>query len=337
MNILVTGGAGFIGSNFLLSMVPRYPMHTFINADILSYAANINNLNSIAEASNYKFEHVDIANNEAVFKLFEKHKPELVLHFAAESHVDRSIVDPHIFLRTNIEGTYNLLEACRAYWAPGNGLFHHVGTDEVYGSLGYSGLFSESSKYDPSSPYSASKASSDHLVRAWARTFGLNIRITNCCNNYGPYQFPEKLIPLMISNLIERKPLPIYGKGKNVRSWIYVTDHCDAIWSVIQNGRSGETYNVGGGNEYKNIDVINMLIECISEEIGTNINELMRLIVYVSDRPGHDLRYAIDSTKIEKELGWYPKESFKSGLCKTVRWYLNNQAWCNEVKTGKCQ
>jgi dTDP-glucose 4,6-dehydratase len=258
-----------------------------------------------------------------------------VVHFAAESHVDRSIAGPKAFLRANVEGTYNLLEACRAHWKPGTGLLHHVSTDEVYGSLGATGLFTETTRYDPSSPYSASKAASDHLVRAWARTFGLSTRITNCSNNYGPYQFPEKLIPLMINNLVERKPLPVYGKGENVRNWLYVTDHCEAIWTVMQKGKNGETYNVGGPSEHQNMDVIRLLIRLVAEETGADPDALTRLIQYVTDRPGHDLRYAIDSTKLKTELGWAPKETFEAGLRKTVRWYLDNKPWCDEVRSGE--
>jgi dTDP-glucose 4,6-dehydratase len=334
MRILVTGGAGFIGSNFLLLLVPRFPEHTFVNVDALTYAANLKNLVSIQDRANYAFERADIADSDAVLALFEKHRPELIVHFAAESHVDRSIRGPRAFVRANIEGTYNLLEASRATWPHGEGLFHHVSTDEVYGSLGPTGSFTEESRYDPSSPYSASKAASDHLVRAWARTFGLRVKITNCSNNYGPYQFPEKLIPLMIANLLQRGPLPVYGSGENVRSWLYVTDHCEAIWTVIERGRPGETYNIGGGNERKNIDVVHQLIQIVSEETGADRDELTRLITYVTDRPGHDLRYAIDAMKIQTELGWYPKETLETGLRKTVRWYLENESWCNEVRSG---
>jgi len=334
MKIVVTGGAGFIGSNFLNLLVPRHPEHTFVNVDVLTYAANLKNLSAIDKAPNYAFERVDIADFEAVDAVFKKHTPELVVHFAAESHVDRSIKGPRAFIRANIEGTFNLLEACRAHWKPGFGLFHHVSTDEVYGSLDDGGLFTEETRYDPSSPYSASKAASDHLVRAYARTFKLATKVTNCSNNYGPLQFPEKLIPLMINNILERKPLPVYGKGENVRDWLYVTDHCEAIWTVIQKGKVGDTYNIGGFNELKNIDVVHKLIRVVSEETGAPEQELLKLITYVTDRPGHDLRYAIDATKLERELGWKPKETFETGFRKTVRWYLENRAWVEEVRSG---
>lgn len=334
MKIVVTGGAGFIGSNFLNLLVPRHPEHTFINVDALTYAANLKNLVSIDKLSNYAFERVDIADFDAVDALFKKHMPDLVVHFAAESHVDRSIKGPRAFLKANVEGTFNLLEACRAHWPVGQGLFHHVSTDEVYGSLGESGYFTEETRYDPSSPYSASKAASDHLVRAYARTFKLQTKITNCSNNYGPLQFPEKLIPLMISNLLERKPLPVYGKGENVRDWLYVTDHCEAIWRVIEKGAVGETYNIGGHNELKNIDVVKRLIQIVAEETHASEAELLSLITYVTDRPGHDQRYAIDAGKLQRELDWKPRESFETGIRKTVRWYLENKAWVEEVRSG---
>ncbi len=335
MKILVTGGAGFIGSNFLNLLVPRHPEHHFVNVDCLTYAANLRNLEPVSRASNYAFERCDIAEFEQVMALFEQHEPDLIVHFAAESHVDRSISGPRAFIRANIEGTFNLLEACRAKWQPGQGLFHHVSTDEVYGSLGDGGLFVEETPYDPSSPYSASKAASDHLVRAYVRTFGLAAKITNCSNNYGPLQFPEKLIPLMISNLLDRKPLPVYGKGLNVRDWLYVTDHCEAIWTVIQKGKVGETYNIGGHNEQKNIDVVHKLCKIVAKLTNTPEAELLALITYVTDRPGHDQRYAIDATKIANELGFKPQETFETGLEKTVRWYLDNAAWIQEVKSGE--
>jgi dTDP-glucose 4,6-dehydratase len=335
MNILVTGGAGFIGSNFLNLFVRRWTGHTFINVDALTYAANLRNLSPIAAAPNYRFEHVDIADLDSVMSLFETYHPQLVVHFAAESHVDRSIRGPRAFLRANVEGTLNLLEACRAYWVQGQGLFHHVSTDEVYGSLGSTGRFTEATRYDPSSPYSASKAASDHLVRAYVRTFGLNAKISTCSNNYGPLQFPEKLIPLMILNLLERKPLPVYGRGQNVRDWLYVSDHCEAIWAVIERGKLGETYNIGGHNEQRNIDVIRLLIRIVAEDTGASEKELLDLITYVTDRPGHDLRYAIDARKIKRELGWTPRETFESGIRKTVRWYLENKEWCDAVRSGQ--
>lgn len=334
MNVLVTGGAGFIGANFIRLLVPRHPEHRFINVDALTYAANPKSLAPIEHAENYAFERVDITDADAVDACFERHAPDLVVHFAAESHVDRSILGPKQFIRTNVEGTFNLLESCRKRWKKGEGLFHHVSTDEVYGSLGETGLFTEETRYDPSSPYSASKASSDHLVRAWHRTYGMPVKITNCSNNYGPLQFPEKLIPLMIMNLVDRKPLPIYGKGVNVRDWLYVTDHCEAIWTVIAKGAVGETYNVGGHNELQNMEVIDALIRLVAEKTGADAGELDALKTYVTDRPGHDLRYAIDASKIERECGWTPKETFETGLRKTVQWYLANEPWVTDVRSG---
>jgi dTDP-glucose 4,6-dehydratase len=335
MLIFVTGGAGFIGSEFLRLLVPRYPEHQFVNVDKLTYAANLLSLESIASLPNYRLEQVDIADAEQVAGLFSRHQPDLVVHFAAESHVDRSILGPGEFVRTNIDGTFQLLEACRQHWKTKPGLFHHVSTDEVYGSLGAEGLFTEDTRYDPSSPYSASKASSDHLVRAYARTYGMRTRITNCSNNYGPYQFPEKLIPLMIMNCLERKPLPVYGKGDNIRDWLFVTDHCEAIWRVIESGKDGETYNVGGHNEVKNIDVVHRLCKAVAQETGAPESEILGLITYVQDRPGHDLRYAIDATKIKRELGWTPRETFETGLIKTVRWYIQSSEWVKRVRSGE--
>ncbi len=334
MNVLVTGGAGFIGANFLELSVPRFPEHRFVNADALTYAANLRSVEGVAERANYGFERVDITDAGAVDDLFERVRPRLVVHFAAESHVDRSIKGPRQFIRTNVEGTLNLLEACRKHWPDGEGLFHHVSTDEVYGSLGETGLFTEETPYDPSSPYSASKAASDHLVRAYVRTYGLRAKITNCSNNYGPRQFPEKLIPLMILNALERKPLPIYGAGANVRDWLYVDDHCEAIWAVIERGEVGRTYNVGGHNEIRNIDVVDRLCAVIAEETGARVDELLALKVFVKDRPGHDLRYAIDASRIGAECGWRPKETFETGLRKTVRWYLDHPEWVSDVQSG---
>src|SRR5688572_25552537 len=336
MKIFVTGGAGFIGSNFLRLLVPRHPEHHFVNVDKLTYAANLLSLEDIAQSPNYQLEQVDIADATQVAGLFSRHQPELVVHFAAESHVDRSILGPGEFVRTNIEGTFQLLEACRQLWKNTKpGLFHHVSTDEVYGSLGDEGLFTEETRYDPSSPYSASKASSDHLVRAYARTYGMRTRITNCSNNYGPYQFPEKLIPLMILNCLERKPLPVYGKGVNVRDWLYVTDHCEAIWRVIEAGKDGDTYNIGGHNEVKNIDVVRRLCSNVAQETKVPEAEILGLITYVQDRPGHDMRYAIDASKIKRELGWTPKETFESGMQKTVRWYIQSSEWVKRVRSGE--
>jgi dTDP-glucose 4,6-dehydratase len=337
MKILVTGGAGFIGANFLNLLVPRHPEHHFVNLDALTYAANLRSLAGLDGSPNYTFVRADLVDFEVVRAVLRQHRPEVVIHFAAESHVDRSIAGPRPFLRTNVEGTFNLLEACRELWPAGQGLLHHVSTDEVYGSLGAEGLFTEETRYDPSSPYSASKAASDHLVRAWGRTFGVPVKITNCSNNYGPLQFPEKLIPLMIQNLLERKPLPVYGQGENVRDWLYVGDHCEAIWTVVERGRVGETYNIGGRSEQRNIDVVKQLCAIVAEETKTSEAELLALITYVKDRPGHDLRYAIDASKIARDLGWRPRETFATGLRKTVRWYLGHQDWVESVRTGEYQ
>jgi dTDP-glucose 4,6-dehydratase len=336
MKIMVTGGAGFIGANFLNGLVPELQEHQFINVDKLTYAPNLGSLKAIDSLPNYTLRRVDITDMDGVDAVFDEFDPDLVVHFAAESHVDRSILGPREFVRTNIEGTFNLLEACRNRWSgDDNRLFHHVSTDEVYGSLGDAGLFEETTAYDPSSPYSASKAASDHIVRAYHRTFGLPIKITNCSNNYGPMQFPEKLIPLMILNTVSRKPLPIYGKGLNVRDWLYVTDHCEAIWSVIQKGRVGRTYNIGGNNEMQNIEVVDTLCRIVAEETDTDVGELFALKVFVTDRPGHDLRYAIDASRIREECGWEPTETFDTGIRKTVQWYLSNQDWVRDVLTGE--
>lgn len=342
MIVWVTGGAGFIGSNFLLRYVPTSPEHRFINVDKLTYAANLLSLESIAERGNYKLARVDICDMDALDKLAGEEPPDVIVHFAAESHVDRSILGPREFVRTNVEGTFNLLEIARKHWSPSKDakasaskVFHHVSTDEVYGSLGETGLFTEETRYDPSSPYSSTKASSDHLVRAYARTYGLQTRITNCSNNYGPRQFPEKLIPLVIQNILERKKLPIYGAGTNVRDWLYVDDHADAIWTVLHKGVNGETYNVGGHNEKKNIEVVDTLCALVAKQTGADVNELLALKTYVADRPGHDLRYAIDASKIERELGWKPIESFETGMEKTVRWMIENQPWVSAVKSGE--
>ncbi|MGE0680697.1 MAG: dTDP-glucose 4,6-dehydratase [Candidatus Binatia bacterium] len=336
MKILVTGGAGFIGSNFLQLFVPRYPEHLFINLDKLTYAANLSSLDEVSRLPNYTFVRVDIADASAVLAVFQEYMPELIIHFAAESHVDRSIFGPAEFIQTNIAGTFNLLEACRATWTSAmRGLFQHVSTDEVYGSLGDDGLFTEETRYDPSSPYSASKAASDHLVRAYHRTFGLPVKLTNCSNNYGPRQFPEKLVPLMILNALKGKPLPIYGAGRNVRDWLYVEDHCEAIWQVIEHGRIGETYNIGGNSEKANIDVVRAICQVLAEETGRAAQEFENLMTFVPDRPGHDLRYAMDTTRIRTELGWEPQENFASGLRKTVRWYLDNRTWVDQVQTGE--
>ena len=338
--ILVTGGAGFIGSNFVLQQL-RSEQTSVINLDKLTYAGNLHNLESIGDDRRYEFVQGDIADGELVGSLLRKHQPNAIVHFAAESHVDRSIRGPEAFIRTNIDGTFALLEEVREYW---NGLgreeskrfrFLHVSTDEVYGSLGPEDApFSETTQYAPNSPYAASKAASDHLVRAYHHTYGLPTLTTNCSNNYGRFQFPEKLIPLMILNALEEKPLPVYGDGKNVRDWLYVEDHCEAIGIVLQGGRLGETYNIGGWNEKPNIEIVQTVCDLV-DEMSPKPGKLRReLITFVKDRPGHDRRYAIDARKIERELGWKPKETFDTGLRKTVRWYLENQAWVRDVTSG---
>ncbi len=336
MKILITGGAGFIGSNFLLDSVQARKNDHFVNADCLTYAANLQNLSSLEGSSNYEFSRTDITNGQAVFDLFEKVEPDVVFHFAAESHVDRSITGPGAFIQANVIGTFNLLEAARRQKNK-DVLFHHVSTDEVYGSLGPQGLFTEKTPYDPSSPYSASKASSDHLVRAYHRTYGLPVRITNCSNNYGPYQFPEKLIPLMIRNALQKKPLPIYGNGKNIRDWLYVGDHVSAIWAVQDRGKVGETYNIGGNNESSNIDLVQTLCRLLAEITNKPEHEYLDLITYVKDRPGHDQRYAIDATKIKEECAWTPSETIETGLRKTVEWYVQNQEWVESITSGEYQ
>ena len=333
--ILVTGGCGFIGSNFIRYLVEKdEPIH-IVNLDKLTYAGNTQNLNDITD-SVYTLIEGDICDPNLVESLFNTHRFDSVVHFAAESHVDRSIDGPAEFIQTNVVGTLNLLEKSRAYCNSTDNKdfrFLHVSTDEVYGSLGDNGKFIETTPYDPSSPYSASKAGSDHLVRAWHRTFDLPILITNCSNNYGPHQFPEKLIPLMIINCLHGKPLPVYGKGENVRDWLFVRDHCEAILTVLRKGKVGETYNIGGNNEFKNIDVI-QIVCAVLDEILPRDNGLVysELIHYVTDRPGHDFRYAIDATKIEKELGWSPIESFETGVRKTIQWYLDNRSWWKSIE-----
>ncbi len=346
MVIWVTGGAGFIGSSFLLRSVPRAPERRFVNVDKLTYAANPRSLEPIAGRDNYGFARVDIADLDALDHLAHDEPPDVIVHFAAESHVDRSILGPREFLRTNVEGTFNLLEIARRHWSPRPGapcldaegrprVFHHVSTDEVYGSLGPTGAFTEETRYDPSSPYSSTKAASDHLVRAYGRTYALPVRITNCSNNYGPRQFPEKLVPLMIQRMLAREPLPIYGQGLNVRDWLYVDDHTDAIWTVLERGVDGETYNVGGRNERRNIDVVDTLARLVAEQTGVDVESLLALKRYVKDRPGHDLRYAIDASKIERALGFRPAHTFESGMEATVRWYLANQAWVESISSGE--
>ena len=332
--ILVTGGCGFIGSNFIQYVLQKDPSIFIVNLDKLTYAGNLMNLSSMSN-NRYAFVRGDICDKNILDKLFNEHNFESVVHFAAESHVDRSIDGPADFIQTNIVGTLNLLEQSRQYVSKLKNKtfkFLHVSTDEVYGSLGNKGKFLENTPYAPSSPYSASKASSDHLVRAWNKTYDLPILITNCSNNYGPYQFPEKLIPLMIINGINNKPLPIYGRGDNVRDWLYVLDHCDAIFTVLKDGEIGETYNVGGNNEIKNIDVVKTICEILDNIIPRDNSEsYKKLIHFVKDRPGHDFRYAIDASKINLRLGWFPKESFKTGLEKTIQWYINNVNWWNSI------
>lgn len=348
MKILVTGGAGFIGSAVIRHII-NHTQSSVINVDSLTYAGNLESLESIRTSPRYNFEKVNICDRDALDSIFNKYKPDVVMHLAAESHVDRSIDGPAAFMETNIIGTYTLLEASRAYW---NDLpeenkklfkFHHISTDEVYGDLeGPDDLFTEETSYAPSSPYSASKASSDHLVRSWLRTYGLPTVITNCSNNYGPYHFPEKLIPLMILNALDGKSLPVYGNGKQIRDWLYVEDHARALYLVATKGEIGETYNIGGHNEKANIDVVNIICELLEELVPENKNSLASnnsagfrsLIKYVQDRPGHDVRYAIDASKIERELGWTPEESFETGIRKTVEWYLNNKEWWSHVLDG---
>jgi len=340
--IIVTGGAGFIGSALVKLLLKKY--NIVINIDKLTYAGNKESLNIAFD--NYRFYQCDISDKKSIAKIFSDFKPDYIIHLAAESHVDRSIDGPSDFIQTNIVGTFALLEVARSYWdelpteRKEKFRFHHVSTDEVYGSLGQADLFTENSPYDPSSPYSASKASSDHLVRAWHRTYGLPILITNCSNNYGPYQFPEKLIPLTVLSAIEGKSIPIYGDGKQIRDWLYVEDHAEAIYEVLCNGKTGETYNIGGHNEKSNLEVVNTLCNLL-DELNPNHPKGVRsyddLITFVSDRPGHDYRYAIDATKIEKNLGWLPKETFESGLRKTVQWYLNNKIWWSRVLDGSYQ
>jgi dTDP-glucose 4,6-dehydratase len=334
--ILITGGAGFIGSHVVRRFVGKYPEYIIVNADKLTYAGNLENLTDIENEKNYKFERIDIVEKQSVLDLFEKYIFDGVIHLAAESHVDRSITGPDEFVFTNIVGTLNLLNAALKNWknAFGGKLFYHISTDEVYGSLGKTGLFTEETAYDPKSPYSASKASSDHMVRAYNNTFGLPSIISNCSNNYGPNQFPEKLIPLVINNIKNNKPIPVYGKGENVRDWLYVEDHASAIDLIFHGGKVGETYNIGGNNEWKNLDLILLLCKIMDKKFNRTPGTSAKLITYVKDRPGHDLRYAIDSSKLQKELGWSPIPEFADGLEKTVEWYLTNIKWLDRVLSG---
>ncbi len=337
--ILITGGAGFIGSHVVRLFVNKYPDYEIYNLDLLTYAGNLENLKDIENKPNYHFVKADIVDAEAMNALFAEHKFEGVLHLAAESHVDRSITDPLSFVRTNVIGTVNLINAFRDTWK-GNfegKRFYHISTDEVYGTLGAEGLFEETTAYDPNSPYSASKASSDHFVRAYGETYGMPYVITNCSNNYGPNQFPEKLIPLFIHNVRNGKPLPVYGDGKYTRDWLYVIDHARAIDLVYHEGKNKETYNIGGFNEWQNIDLIKVLIKQMDEKLGNAPGTSEKLITYVTDRPGHDRRYAIDATKINKELGWSPSVTFEQGLSETIDWYLENEEWLNSVTSGDYQ
>ena len=340
MRFIVTGGAGFIGSAVVRHLIAD-TRHEVLNLDKLTYAGNLDNLAAVADDPRYRFERADICDPSAIRRIFEDYRPDLVMHLAAESHVDRSIDGPGTFIETNVNGTFVLLEAARRHWAGLQGeakarfRFHHVSTDEVFGSLGAEGLFHEDSPYQPNSPYSASKAASDHLARAWHHTYGLPTVASNCSNNYGPYHFPEKLIPLVILNALEGKPLPVYGTGANVRDWLYVEDHARALVEIATRGVVGESYNVGGWNERRNIDVVEAICDLVEEMAPSKaIGARRKLITFVTDRPGHDGRYAIDASKIKRELGWEPRETFESGLRKTVRWYLDNPAWWGRIRSG---
>ena len=336
--ILITGGAGFIGSHVVRKLVNKYSQYHIVNLDKLTYAGNLNNLHDIADKPNYLFIQLDICNEQGLKELFNQFSFDGVIHLAAESHVDRSITNPKEFILTNVVGTLNLLNECKLKWVDlENKCFYHISTDEVYGSLGEKGFFEETTSYDPRSPYSASKASSDHLVRAYGHTYNLPIKISNCSNNYGSFQFPEKLIPLIINNIKNKKPLPIYGKGENVRDWLWVEDHANAIDLIFHEGRFGETYNIGGHNEWQNIDLVNLLCDIMDRKLGNPDGESRKLITYVKDRAGHDLRYAIDASKIENELGFKPSVKFEEGIENTVDWYLNNNNWLNDVTSGNYQ
>ncbi|KEO74742.1 dTDP-glucose 4,6-dehydratase [Anditalea andensis] len=337
-SILITGGAGFIGCHVVRNFVNKYPEYRIVNLDALTYAGNLENLKEIEGAPNYQFAKIDLMDEENLNKVFRDYQITDVIHLAAESHVDRSISDPLSFVRTNVIGTVNLLNAAKGYWKEyDKHLFYHVSTDEVYGSLHDGGFFTETTPYDPQSPYSASKAASDHFVRAYHNTYKLKTVISNCSNNYGPNQFPEKLIPLCINNIKNSKPLPVYGKGENVRDWLYVEDHAVAIDDIFHNGKPGETYNIGGFNEWKNIDIVKTLCNIMDKKLGRTAGESEKLITYVTDRAGHDLRYAIDATKINTELGWKPSLQFEEGIDKTIDWYLANEEWLNNVTSGDYQ
>ncbi len=337
MNLLVTGGAGFIGSNLVHHIIEQPGIRRLVNLDALTYAGHLANLKSVASHPRYVFEKVDLRDKAEVVRVVRQHDITHVLHLAAESHVDRSITGPGDFISTNIVGTFHLLDACRDHWK-GNWIgkrFHHVSTDEVYGSLGATGYFVETTPYAPNSPYSASKASSDLLVRAYHHTYGLPTVVTNCSNNYGPFQFPEKLIPVVIQSLLARKPVPVYGDGMNVRDWLFVRDHCEALWLVLNRGREGETYNIGGHNEWPNIRIVELICDLIDELNPSLGGNSRKLITFVKDRPGHDRRYAIDAGKIERELGWRPAYTFEKGIRETVQWYLHQQPWVEEVRRSK--
>jgi len=335
-NILITGGAGFIGSEVVRQFVVNHPDYKIVNLDALTYAGNLENLKPIEHSPNYNFEKTDITDGAAVNAVFEKHQITDIIHLAAESHVDRSITNPVDFVYTNVIGTVVLLEAAKKYWKDdySKHLFYHISTDEVYGTLGAEGFFTEDTAYDPHSPYSASKASSDHFVRAYYDTYGIQVVVSNCSNNYGPYHFPEKLIPLSINNIINRKPLPVYGDGKYTRDWLYVIDHARAIDLIFHKGKVGDTYNIGGFNEWQNIDLVKLLCKQMDEKLGRDAGDSEALITFVKDRPGHDKRYAIDATKLNKELGWYPSVTFEQGLSATIDWYLSNTEWLNNVTSG---
>lgn len=337
--IIITGGAGFIGSHVVRLLVTKYPAYRIVNVDALTYAGNLENLRDIENSANYFFEKINILDPVALQNLFEQYKPDGVIHLAAESHVDRSILSPLDFVYTNVIGTVNLLNATREFWKNDfeGKRFYHVSTDEVYGALGETGYFTEQTRYDPHSPYSASKASSDHFVRAYHDTYGLPIVVSNCSNNYGPNHFPEKLIPLFINNIIEKKPLPVYGDGLYTRDWLFVKDHASAIDLVFHKGRNGETYNIGGFNEWKNIDLVKLLCRLMDAKLERLQGESEKLITYVKDRPGHDRRYAIDASKINKELGWKPSVTFEEGLQQTIDWYFDNHDWLKHVTSGSYQ